>query len=188
MNANDRPVLITISGPPASGTTTLTEKLADNLGLEIVSGGKIFRKMAADRGMPLAEFTEIAEETDTIDKELDNKLKSVIDAHLEGQRESDHNGLVVDSRLAGWLANGRADLSVWLDAPSDVRAKRISNRTETAEELRTRAQSDASRYQSYYGIDINDLSIYDLVIDTDTLSEEGMFQTVNAALSDVCKS
>lgn len=55
----------------------------------------------------------------------------------------------------------------------EERAQRLGEQAETPMELREREKSDASRYQDYYGIDITDLSIYDLVVDTGTLSEEG---------------
>lgn len=177
-------LLVTLSGSPASGTSTLSEMLAEECGVSVVNGGDIFRKMAQDQEMTVAEFATVAEDDLRIDREIDDRLKAEINRQLESERESD-GGLIVESRLAGWHADGRADLAVWLDAPVEERAQRLGERTETPMELREREKSDASRYQDYYGIDIADLSIYDLVVDTGTLSEEGMFQTVKAAIDDV---
>ncbi|WP_227378261.1 (d)CMP kinase [Haladaptatus halobius] len=176
---------MTLSGPPASGTSTLAKMLADDCGFTVMNGGDIFRNMAEDQGMTIAEFATVAEDDPRIDREIDDRLEAEINAHLEGKRESGDTGLIVESRLAGWHANGQADLSVWLDAPVEERAQRLDERAETPIELREREMSDAQRYQDYYDIDIADLSIYDLVIDTGTLSEEGMFQTVKAAINDV---
>ena len=83
----------------------------------------------------------------------------------------DADDLVLESRLAGWMAGEYADLKVWLDAPHEVRAARIADRedksVETAsEETRARAESEALRYEEYYDVDIADLSIYDLVVNT----------------------
>lgn len=178
---NNRP-LITLSGPPASGTTTLGKMLAEEFHFEVLNGGKVFRQMAADRELQLSEFTELAEDDSEIDKELDQRLKDEIDSHLEDRRGLDGEGLIVESRLAGWHADGRADLSIWLNAPAKLRAGRLSERTETPSELRQREESDAIRYERYYGIDITDLSIYDLVVDTGTLSEDCMLRTVKTAL------
>lgn len=178
-------LLITLSGPPVSGTSTLAKMLADDYGFTVMNGGDIFRKMAEDQGMTIAEFATVAEDDRRIDREIDDRLEAEINAHLEGKRESGDTGLIVESRLAGWHANGQADLSIWLDAPIEKRARRLDERAETPTELRKHEKSDAQRYQDYYDIDIADLSIYDLVIDTGTLSEEGMFQTVKAAVNDV---
>lgn len=190
--------LVTLSGPPASGTTTLAERLADEFGFDVLNGGDIFRDLAAERGLSVAEFATLAEDDPQIDRDVDDRLRSAIDAHLEGARvpeptpgsepQSSESGLIVESRLAGWHADGRAELSVWLDAPVSVRANRLDDRNETPAELRAREQSDAARYREYYDIDISDLSIYDLVVDTEALSERGTVQTVTAAIRDRLQS
>jgi cytidylate kinase len=156
-------MLITISGPPGSGKSTAATALADAIDADHVSGGDLFREMAAERDLSLAAFNERAESDDgTIDRELDRRL-------LDTARDADH--LVLESRLAGWVAGDHADLRIWLDAPIDVRAERIGEREgkpaeQAREETRTREASEASRYEEYYGIDIEDRSIYDLAINT----------------------
>lgn len=183
--------LVTLSGPPASGTTTLAERLADEFGFDVLNGGDIFRDLAAERGLSVAEFATLAEDDPRIDRDVDDRLRSAIDAHLEGTRDLDarsKTGLIVESRLAGWHADGRADLSVWLDAPVEVRADRLEDRDETPAALRERERSDATRYREYYDIDITDRSVYDLVVDTATLSERGTVRTVTAAIRDRCCS
>jgi cytidylate kinase len=42
-------MLITVSGPAGSGKSTLASGLADRLGYDHVSGGDIFRDIAAER-------------------------------------------------------------------------------------------------------------------------------------------
>ncbi|MCU4741452.1 (d)CMP kinase [Natronoglomus mannanivorans] len=184
---SDSPLLVTVSGPPASGTSTLAERLADEFNLERLNGGDVFRTMAAEYEMELPEFSRLAETDDRIDRELDDRLEGEIDAHLAGRRSSEtrSRGLLVESRLAGWHADGRATLAVGLVAPVEVRAARIDDRSETVAELRARERSEAERYRSYYGLEIDDPSVYDLVVDTHTLSPEGVFRTVRTAFEDV---
>lgn len=174
--------LVTISGPPASGTSTLSENIAQSLNFEVVNGGDIFRNIAEEKGLTLSELSELSEEDDSIDKEIDNRLKDTIQDHLSGERKPDGDGLIVESRLAGWHADGRADLSIYLDAPAEVRAQRISDRDETVDELKRREESEAKRYMDYYGIDIHDLSIYDMVIDTNDVSIPAMTERVISTL------
>lgn len=176
--------LITISGPPASGTSTLSENIANTLDFEVVNGGDMFRRVAKDRGLSLQELVQLSEEDESIDKEIDDRLKQVIDSHLSGEREPDGTGLIVESRLAGWHAEGRADLSIYLDAPVKVRASRVEDRDETVEDLKEREKSDAKRYLEYYNIDITDKSIYDLVLDTSSLSIKEMTQQVLQEMED----
>jgi cytidylate kinase len=170
-------MLITVSGPAGSGKTTLAASLAEELGYEHVSGGDIFRDIAAERDLTPLELNHLAEDDDQIDRDLDRRLRS-----LARERED----LVLESRLAGWMAGEFADFRLWLDAPLDVRAARIADREEkSVEQARTetqkRAESEARRYEEYYGIDITDLSIYDLVVNTARWGADGVLSlTVEA--------
>ena len=155
-------MLLTVSGPPGSGKSTNAERLADRFELEHISGGDIFRELADERGYTPVEFNELAEEEDQIDRDLDRRLRTVA---------ASQDDVLLESRLAGWLAAEHADLRFWLDAPLDVRARRIAEREDkTVAEARAvterREQSEAKRYQELYDIDIADLSIYDAAINT----------------------
>ena len=155
-------MLITVSGPPGSGKSTNAAGLADALGVDHVSGGDIFREMAADRGMTPVEFNEHAEDDGDIDRDLDRRLREIA---------TTRDGVVLESRLAGWLAGEYADLRFWFDAPVAVRAERIADREgkpvdRAREETLRRETSERKRYLEYYEIDIDDLSIYDAVYNT----------------------
>ncbi|MBX0287266.1 (d)CMP kinase [Haloarcula salinisoli] len=171
-------MLITVSGPAGSGKSTLAGNLADALDYEHVSGGDIFRDLAEDRGMTPLELNKAAEEDDQIDRDLDRRLRDIA-----AERED----LVLESRLAGWMAGEHADMKLWLTAPLDARAGRIAEREEkSVEQARTeteeRSESEAQRYAEYYDIDFADLSIYDLAINTARWDPEG---TLNIALNAV---
>ena len=155
-------MLLTVSGPPGSGKSTTAELLADAFDLDHVSGGDIFRELAEERGYTPLEFNKLAEENDQIDRDLDRRLREIA---LE------EDDLVLESRLAGWLAGDQADFRFWLDAPARVRGERIAEREDkdperATEETKAREASEAQRYQEYYGIDIRDLTIYDLSVNT----------------------
>ncbi len=164
-------MLLTVSGPPGSGKSTTAAALAAEFGIEHVSGGDIFRSLAEERGYTLAEFNELAEEDDEIDRDLDRRLQQIA-------RERDD--VLLESRLSGWLAADEADVRIWLDAPLSVRAARIADRegkpVEQAEiETEEREASEQERYLDYYNIDISDLSIYDLSINTARWDEDTVF-------------
>jgi cytidylate kinase len=155
-------MLITVSGPPGSGKSTTAAGLADAFGLDHVSGGDIFRSLADERDMSLAEFNALAEEDDQVDRDLDRRLYDTA---------RDRDDLVLESRLAGWLAGDEADIRLWLDAPVSVRAARIADREDKSveqarRETTEREESEAGRYLAYYDIDIGDLSIYDVALNT----------------------
>ncbi|WP_262180953.1 (d)CMP kinase [Haloarcula laminariae] len=155
-------MLITVSGPAGSGKSTLARSLADALDYEHVSGGDIFRSLAEERGMTPLELNKAAEEDAQIDRDLDRRLRDIA---------AERDDLVLESRLAGWMAGDHADIKLWLTAPLDVRADRIAQReNKPFEQARTeteeRSVSEAQRYNEYYDIDFDDLSIYDLAINT----------------------
>ncbi|NEU55860.1 (d)CMP kinase [Halorussus sp. MSC15.2] len=173
-------MLITVSGPPGSGKSTTASKLADALDLDHVSGGDIFRELADERGYTTLEFNKLAEEDDQIDRDLDRRLRSIA-----AERED----VVLESRLAGWLAGEHADFRIWLDAPLDVRAERIAERedksvAETREETAARQGSEADRYREYYDIDITDLTIYDLSVNTARWNADSVLEMLVTAVGD----
>lgn len=169
-------MLITVSGPPGVGKSTTATALTEALGYDHVSGGDLFRSLADERGLSLLEFNQLAEEDDQIDRDLDRRLRDLA---------RDRDDLVIESRLAGWMAGEHADLRVWLDAPSSVRAARIADREgksveQARSETQARAESEALRYQEIYDIDIEDRSIYDLSINTARLDPAGIVETILA--------
>lgn len=152
---------ITVSGPPGSGLTTLSEGIARALDCAHVSGGEVFREMADDRGLSLSGLTARAGESEEIDRELDRRLDRIAAEWAAADKP-----FVLESRLAGWIAGDRADLRVWVDAPEEVRVARIRDREEMGAEMRVREVIEKQRYESYYGIDLTDRSIYDIAINT----------------------
>ena len=167
-------MLLTISGPAGSGKSTAAAALAEALDYDHVSGGDIFRDLAAERGLTPLELNKQAEEDDQIDRDLDRRLREIA-----ATRED----LVLESRLAGWMAGEHADFRVWLDAPLSVRAERIADREDKSVELarketRERSESEARRYEAYYSIDIEELTIYDLAVNTARLSPEAVIDVI----------
>jgi len=167
-------MLITVSGPAGSGKSTLAASLADALNYDHVSGGDIFRSLAEEREMTPLELNRAAEEDDQIDRDLDRRLRDIA---------AKRDDVVLESRLAGWMAGEHADIKLWLTAPLDVRADRIAQReNKPFEQARTeteeRSQSETQRYAEYYDIDFNDLSIYDLTVNTARWDPQGTLSIV----------
>jgi cytidylate kinase len=157
-------VLITISGLPGSGKTTVARLVAQDLGLEHVYAGNIFRRQAEEHGLTLDAYVRRAESDPSIDRELDGQMEERAKA---GQA-------VLEGRLAAIMADraGAPALKVFLAASEAVRARRISDReggaaAERLREIQAREASDHRRYLDLYGVDYHDTRRYDLVMETD---------------------
>lgn len=168
-------VLITISGLPGSGKTTVARLVAKELGLEHVYAGDIFRRQAAAAGVSLEEYTRRAEGDHSIDRALDDQMR----------RRAAAGDAVLEGRLAAFMAEEVSvpALRVYLDASEDVRAARIAGREggEAATRLReiqAREASDARRYREIYGFDYHDRGRYDLVLDTDGQTPEELARRI----------
>jgi predicted cytidylate kinase len=170
-------VLITISGLPGSGKTTVARLVADTLGLEHVYAGDLFRKQAEAAGLTLEEYQRRAETDHSIDRALDDEMR----------RRAKRGGAVLEGRLAAFMAEeaGVAALRVFLDAPEPVRAARIVEREggdsrARLRETQAREASDARRYRDIYGVDYHDPARYDLVIATDGRTPEELAREIVA--------
>jgi cytidylate kinase len=170
-------VRITVSGPPGSGTTSLAKYLAQHYTLEMISAGEVFRQIATERGLDIAELGRFAENDLSIDALIDARQKELA-------RERDD--IVVEGRLSGWIVE-KANLKIWLMAPLACRAKRISHRDlvdeYTARMMTTvREACEARRYQNYYSIDIHDLSPYHMILNSELWTAEQLGAIVDTAL------
>ncbi|MCL6554231.1 MAG: AAA family ATPase [Firmicutes bacterium] len=158
-------MVVAIGGPIGVGKSTVAQSLAARLGVPCVSAGGVFRELARQRGVSVVELNRLAEDDPTIDRDLDR---------LQGELARG-GPCVVESRLSGWMVE--ADLKVWLDAPLEIRAARVSGRDgahpeEARRQLQVRERSEWSRYKALYGIEFSDRSPYHLVIDTSRWAPE----------------
>jgi cytidylate kinase len=154
-------MIITVSGPHGTGKSTYAAQLAEALRIRHVSAGALFRRIAKEKRISLEELGEKALEDPSIDKLVDERTIA----------EAAKRNVVVDGQLAGWVLKDRSDLRIYLTAPEDVRLERIAKRDKvTVEEARVQTDQRESvqreRYSRHYGFQVEDRSIYHLVLDT----------------------
>ena len=180
-HGGDDLVLITISGHPGSGTSTLVHLLCDRRGWTSLNGGDVFRTEAAGRGLPLEEFSRLCRDEPEVDRTLDDRLRHAM--QVESGPE------VIESRLAGWWANQlELDcIKVWLEVSTAERARRIVEReggelSAALERMNERMAADALRYDLLYSISLEDMSPYNLQLHTDSMQPDEVADTVETAL------
>jgi len=171
-------LVIAISGKPGAGKTTYAKEVARLFNLRYVSSGALFRQLASERGLSLLEFHKLAERDFEIDRAVDGRA-------LEEAKKGD---VVVEGHLAGWVLQDVADLRIFFTAPLEVRAMRVAARDgvpyeKALRELKLREESNKLRARLLYDFDLDDLSIFDVIFNTNRLSKEVITETLKTLIS-----
>ncbi|MBI2142107.1 cytidylate kinase family protein [Candidatus Woesearchaeota archaeon] len=183
-------MIITISGSPGSGKSTVADIVADKLGMRRYSVGGLMREMAAKRGMTILGLSRLAEKDKAVDDELDSRQRQL----------GKEDGIVVDSRLGfHFIPNS---FKVFLHVSPKEAARRIfaagrkGERKEegenitlakTFESIRKRKASERLRYKKLYGIDPYRKAHYDAYIVTTRLSPGDVAERIVKAAKHLMK-
>lgn len=174
-------MIITISGTPGSGKSTISKILKEKLNAEYINAGEVRRELARKKGINLEELNEYAEnhpETDVdVDKEcsakarkLEKKGKTVI---AEGRVQ--FHFLSESIKIFIKVDIEEAAKRIWNDLKENKEKRNegdFSSIEELKQSLKEREQKDAQRYLKYYKIDHRNESQYDLIVDTTKLNPE----------------
>jgi len=171
--------VITVGGLHGTGKSSVADAIAKKFNLRRMSAGVIFRQLAKERNLTLEEFSRVAEGNEDIDRLIDDNLRE----------EAERGNAVIDGQLAAWMAGDNADLKILLIASVENRIRRISERDDiefeyARRETITREGSEKARYLEYYGVDVSDHSIYDLIINTDKYDLENVIKIVFTAIEE----
>ncbi|MFP4524692.1 MAG: (d)CMP kinase [Candidatus Woesearchaeota archaeon] len=179
-------MIISFSGTPGSGKSTVAQMVADRLGYKRYYIGGIRREAARKRGMTIEEYNRLGETDPSTDEEVDEYQQKL------GEEEDD---FVIEGRTSFHFIPH--SFKVYLDVDLHEAAKRIhhdenkgegrNERTfatveETEENLKERIASDRKRYKEYYGLDCFDKDNYDAVIDTTNITPEEAAEKVLEAV------
>ena len=182
-------MIITITGDPGSGKSTIGKRLAKELGFKRYYIGQLRRDAAKKRDMTLAQYNAYGEEHPETDYEVDDYQKDL------GKNEDQ---FIIEGRTSWFLIPHSIKLYVAVDPQegarrvfsdlqeSDARNEDsdLHNVADVVESHERRKKSDHYRYQKYYNIDCSDLSQYDLVIDTTKLNKEEAYKQVRDYISE----
>lgn len=171
---------ISLAGDLGSGKSTVSAILKEALGAEIYSTGAIVRDIATRRGMSVGELNVYMETHPEIDHEIDDGLKAL---------SRDERALIIDSRMAWHFTAGTFRIYLSTDTMTSARrilsAGRAEEQAATVEEMaasiRARRASEEKRYMEQYGVNIKDLTNYDLVVDTSFATPQAVADAVLSA-------
>lgn len=189
--------IITISGEPASGKSTVVKVIKDKyeqMGyqVQIISVGNVFRQLIQEeyyKTYPDRKNVSLADiQTDEEFKPKRNKIDKMVDeevarrGQLINQTEHPNNVYIIDSRLA-W-SNIPDSYAIRLTINEAIAGQRAFNdpnrgpedRYDTVEEAiektKLRKLSEVQRYKERYGVDLTNPDNYDLIVDTSFSNQE----------------
>lgn len=167
-------MLITITGKPCSGKSTIGKILEEKYGYRRIGVGDMFKAEAKKRGMSAEEFNAYCLTDPAYDYFIDNETAR-LGGELSGQK------VIFDSRLAWHFVPH--SFKVFVEVSDDEMARRLATSDRTGKEkiedvqqarahLINRFNLENQRYQKIYGIDNLTHSNYDFVVDSTNKTAE----------------
>ncbi len=165
----DKKHIISIAGDIASGKGTVSKILQEKLNFGVYKNGDYFRQLAKSMGMDVTEFNKYVSTHTEIDKKIEQSAT---------EYSKEHDNFVIDARL-GWYAVPES-FKIYLKVNIDIAASRAFNDSslnrkstenftsveEQKADMITRYNLENERYYQVYNVHKEDMSNYDLVIDT----------------------
>lgn len=163
--------IISLAGDLASGKGTVSLLLKEDLGYTIYRNGDYVRALAKEKNMSITEFNIYLESHPQIDIQIEKSA---------AEYAKNNDNLIIDARL-GWYAVPHS-FKVYLKVDIDVSAKRAFNDPkrkatesfntieEQKQDIIKRYNLENERYFKLYGIRKDDMSNYDLVINTTNMT------------------
>ncbi len=166
-----------------TGKSTLAKKLAEKYGLKYYSGGDALKALAFEEGYDASRdgwwestvglrFLKQREGDAKFDKAVDQKLLEY----------AEKGNVLLDSWTMPWLL--KTGFKIWLLASMEKRAARVAKRDKITVEkavkvLKEKEDGTKAIYKQLYGFTLDeDFKPFDLVLDTDNLSAEEVFQVL----------
>lgn len=167
-------MIITITGKPCSGKSSIAKILVDKYGFVRIGVGDIFKEEAKKRGMNAEEFNQYCMSDPEFDRFIDQKTAELGEKY-RGQK------YVFDSRCAWHFVP--ESFKVFVDLNEDEMVNRLlasdregkekySDAKEARRSLVNRRKLENERYKMIYGIDNNDMSNFDFVMDSSSKTPE----------------
>lgn len=159
--------IISLAGDLAAGKGTVSNILIEDLKYGIYRNGEYVRKLAKEMNLDITNFNEYLIKHPEIDFQIEKSA---------AEYAKEHDNFIIDARL-GWYAVPES-FKVYLRVDDDIAAQRAFNdnkrkgteKFNTVEEQKQdmikRFKLENERYFNLYNVHKEDMSNYDLVIDT----------------------
>lgn len=195
--------IITISGEPVSGKSTMVKNLIkkyQELGYQVhvISTGQVFRKIAKAEYLKMypdkkdVNLSDIQSDETFVAKR--NEIDSLVDGEMKqignqiNSVEKPNDVFIIDSRLA-WH-NIPTSFAIRLTVGEKIAGRRVFEDTtrgsedtyqsveEATEKTRQRKLGEIERYKKRYGVDLTNPENYDLIVDTSFSDSDELAQII----------
>ena len=179
----DKKIVICISGMAGTGKSTLSKKLAEKYNLKCYSGGDALKDLAKAEGYDVLRqgWWESPEGLNFLKERVnDPKFDKAVDAEL--LKYAKQGNVLLDSWTMPWLLN--KGFKIWLMASIEKRAARVAGRdkitvTDAFKVLEDKEARTKAIYKKLYGFSLGeDFTPFDLILDTDNLNAEEVFEAL----------
>jgi cytidylate kinase len=176
-------MIISISGLPGAGKSTVAKALAKKLNWPTYSIGDLRRQIARDKGMTLTEYNKLGE--------IDSSTDLEVDEYQEELGKTKDN-FIIEGRTS-WHFIPQS-FKIFLTVDPKIGAERIlfdlkeSDKRNEGSNLKTvqdvinsnveRIACDTRRYKKYFQIDAYNQSNYDYILDTSNMNAKEMLTAV----------
>ena len=175
-------MIITISGTPGAGKSSIAKIIEQELKATRVYAGSIMREKARAQSITLQELAIQAEKKPRIDEEVDREVAAM--AHKSDDQKKI---IIVEGRVQFHLIP--KSIKIFITVSPEEGAKRIyqdlcnpqknkernegtikTTKEQVLEETQKRQEQDRARFQKLYKIDYTNPANYDLIIDTTSIT------------------
>ena len=170
-------MIITVSGEPGAGSTTISRLLAKRLGYRLVTIGELFKELAKEHGMTAENLMEKLQQQPELSQEFHEKVDQ-----KQKELANDEN-IIFNGKLSAFHIPN-ADLKIFLTASLETRVSftLIRDRGEAGETRRSitnREKIEREEWKRIYGFDyIADREAYDMIIETGDLNPEEIVENI----------
>jgi CMP/dCMP kinase len=189
----EKKIVICISGMAGTGKSTLSKKLAEKYNLKCYSGGDALKELAKAEGYDVSRqgWWESTEGLNFLkERVIDPKFDKAVDAKL--LEYAQQGNVLLDSWTMPWLL--KEGFMIWLMASIEKRAARVAERdkitvNEAFKVLEEKEDRTKAIYKKLYGFVLGeDFAPFDLVLDTDNLNAEDVFDVLCRVINNVVLS
>ena len=189
----EKKIVICISGMAGTGKSTLSKKLAEKYNLKCYSGGDALKELAKAEGYDVSRqgWWESLEGLNFLkERVIDPKFDKAVDAKF--LEYAQQGNVLLDSWTMPWLL--KEGFKIWLMGSIEKRATRVAERdkitlNEAFKVLEEKESRTKAIYKKLYGFALGeDFAPFDLVLDTDNLNAEEVFEVLCRVIDDVVLS